>query len=239
MLNTLKNKIILITGASRGLGKEISYHYAKAGATVILLARNNKNLEIIYDEITEKKFPEPYAIKFDLLSSSQQQFDELRNTIINETGKIDGIVHSATYFKSLSPIDFNTIDEWINQYKVNVVSAMYLTKLMLPNLRQSDDASVIFIGDDHGEIPKAYWGSFGCSKTSINYLCKVFADENSRFKNLRFNVLIPGNIESPIRSKIYAGEDKNKRKNISTVIPDFIYWMSKESKNKSGNIVYL
>lgn len=239
MSNQLKNKIILITGSSQGLGKEIAYNYAKAGATVILLARDRKKLEETYDKIVKSKLPEPYAISFDLFSASEQQFAELKNTIISTTGEIDGIVHSATYFYALSTIDFQTIDEWLAQYKVNVVAAMALTKVMLPDLKKSNDASVIFINDSHSEKPKAYWGGFGASKSAINYLCKVLADENARFKNIRFNVLIPGVIDSPLRSRTHAGEDSTVRKPISEIIPDFIYWMSNESKNKNGNIVYL
>lgn len=83
---------------------------------------------------------------------------------------------------------------------------MGLTRALFPLLKQSPDASVIFVGESHGETPKAYWGGFGASKAALNYLCKVAADEWERFGNLRANVLVPGpsiprNASNPIRAK--------------------------------------
>ena len=73
----------------------------------------------------------------------------------------------------------------------------------------------------------------------MNYLCKVAADEWERFEHLRANVLVPGPINSPQRVKTHPGEAEGERKNIEEVMPQFVYWMSKESRGRSGEIVYL
>ena len=86
-------------------------------------------------------------------------------------------------------------------------------------MKQSEDASVIFVGESHGEKPQAYWGGFGASKAALNYLCKVAADEWERFDNLRANVLVPGAINSPQRIKSHPGESKSERKNYEDVLP--------------------
>lgn len=114
---------------------------------------------------------------------------------------------------------------------------MGLTRALLPLLKQSPDASVIFVGESHGETP-AYWGGFGASKAALNYLCKVAADEWERFENLRANVLVPGPINSPQRIKSHPGESKSERKNYEDVLPQFVWWASEESR-RSGEIVYL
>jgi hypothetical protein len=73
----------------------------------------------------------------------------------------------------------------------------------------------------------------------LNYLCKVAADEWSRFPNLRANVLVPGPVNSPQRMKTHPGESRSERRELSELAPEFVYWMSEESKGRSGEIVYL
>ncbi len=239
--NNLKNKTILITGASQGLGSQTAKAYARAGATVILMARNRKNLEKVYDEIRAiPDAPEPYAVCFDLIAAEEKEFEQLALTIAEATeGKLDGIVHCASYFYALSPLDVQTVAEWVNQYRINTVAPMALTRAMLPMLQHSEDASVIFVGESHSETPQAYWGGFGASKAALNYLCKVMADEWERFEHLRANVLIPGRINSPQRLKTHPGETASERKNMEDIMPQFVYWASRESRGRSGEIVYL
>ena len=81
---------------------------------------------------------------------------------------MDGVVHCASYFYALSPLDFQTVSEWVNQYRINTVAPMGLTRALFPLLKQSEDASVIFVGESHGEKPQAYWGGFGASKAALN-----------------------------------------------------------------------
>lgn len=236
----LSGKHILITGASQGLGEQVAKTFAAQGATVILMARNQKKLEKVYDEIIESGSTEPFAIVFDLMKAEEKEFEQLAATIAEASGgRLDGIVHCASYFYALSPLDFQTVSEWVNQYRINTVAPMGLTRALLPMLKESEDASVIFVGESHGEKPQAYWGGFGASKAALNYLCQVAADEWSRFPHLRANVLVPGSINSPQRIKTHPGESAIERKNMEEIMPQFIYWMSKQSQGRSGEIVYL
>ena len=236
----LQEKILLVTGASQGIGEQVAKAYAAAGATVVLVARHQKKLEKVYDEIVAAGGPEPFAICFDLLSAEEAEFERLAATIAEATGgRLDGIVHCASYFYALSPLDFQTVAEWVNQYRINTVAPMGLTRAFLPLLKQSADASVIFVGESHSEDPKAYWGGFGASKAALNYLCKVAADEWERFENLRANVLVPGPVNSPQRMTTHPGEARSERKDYEEIMPDFVWWASGESRGRSGEIVYL
>lgn len=237
---TLHNKTIIVTGASQGLGEQVAKAYAAAGATVVLVARHQKRLEKVYDEIVAAGCPEPFAICFDLLTAEEKEFDQLAGTIAEATqGKIDGIVHCASYFNALSPLDFQTVGDWVKLYRINTVAPMGLTRAFAPLLKESADASVVFVGESHGETPQAYWGGFGASKAGVNYLCKVLADEWARFEHLRANVLIPGKINSPQRIKTHPGETAQERRDMSDITPDFVWWLSEQSRGRSGEIVYL
>ena len=240
MAGKLSGKTILVTGASQGIGAQVAKSYAAEGATVILVARHQKKMEAIYDEIVAAGYPEPFAVCFDLLSAEENEFDQLAATIAEATeGHLDGIVHCASYFYALSPLDLQTVSEWVNQYRINTVAHMGLTRAFLPLLKKSHDASVVFVGESHGEQPQAYWGGFGASKAALNYLCRVAADEWSRFDNLRANVLVPGAVNSPQRQKTHPGESTTERCALADIMPDFVYWVSEESKGRSGEIVYL
>ena len=238
--NVLANKVILVTGASQGLGAEVAKACAAAGATVVLLGRSQKKLEKVYDEVLAAGDVEPFAICFDMMGAQELEFEQLARTLAEATqGKLDGVIHCASYFYALSPLDFQTVAEWVNQYRINTVAPMALTRAVLPLLKESPDASVIFVGESHGETPQAYWGGFGASKAALNYLCKVAADEWERFPNLRANVLVPGSINSPQRIKTHPGETAAERKDMADITPDFVWWASEASKGRSGEIVYL
>ena len=239
-MSALANKIIMVTGASQGLGEQVAKAYAAAGATVVLVARHQKRLEKVYDAIVAAGYPEPFAICFDLLTAEDKEFDQFAATIAEATqGRLDGIVHCASYFNALSPLDFQTVADWVKLYRINTVAPMGLTRALFPLLKESPNASVIFVGETHGETPRAYWGGFGASKAALNYLCKVAADEWERFPNLRANVLVPGAINSPQRIKSHPGEANSERKSYEDVVPTFVWWASEESKGRSGEIVYL
>lgn len=240
MSNQLQGKTILITGASQGIGASVAKHYAAQGATVILVARHQRKLEKVYDEIVASGAPEPLAVCFDLLTAEENEFNQLAATLAEATqGKLDGIVHCAAYFAALSPLDFQVVNEWVKQYRINTVAPMGLTRALLPLLKASEDASVIFVGESHAETPRAYWGGFGASKAGVHYLCKVIADEWGRFEHLRANVLVPGSVNSPHREKTHPGESKSERRSIEDIMPDFIYWASQESRGRTGEVVYL
>lgn len=125
----LQDKIILVTGASQGLGEQVAKSYAAQGATVILVARHQKKMEKVYDDIVAAGHPEPFAVCFDLLTAEEKEFDNLAMTVAQATGRrLDGIVHCASYFYALSPLDFQTVAEWVNQYRINTVAPMALTR---------------------------------------------------------------------------------------------------------------
>ncbi|MEN7431902.1 SDR family oxidoreductase [Chromobacterium sp. TRC.1.1.SA] len=237
--DALAGRVILITGASQGVGREAALAFARHGATVVLLARSVKGLEKVYDEIVAAGGPEPAAVPLDLLNAGENEFNQLALTIKREFDRLDGIVHCASHFYALSPLTNQTIEEWMNQYRINTVAPFALTRACLPLLKDAPDASVLFVGEHHALHPAAYWGGFGASNASLPYLTKVAADEWEMLPNLRVNLLLPGPVNSPQRNRTHPGEDKSERADLADLMPHFLYWLGGDSRGRRGEVVEL
>ncbi|MCL6262379.1 SDR family oxidoreductase [Craterilacuibacter sp. RT1T] len=235
----LNGRVILVTGATQGIGEQAAWHYARHGATVVLLARNTKRLEALYDAIVAEGLPEPVAIVLDLLKASDEEFNNLAFQLGQSLGRLDGIVHCASHMYALSPLANQTIDEWMNQYRINTVAPFALTRACLPLLKAAPDASVLFVGEEHGQQAKAFWGAFGASHAGLGYLMQVAASEWDVFPNLRVNLLTPGSVNSPQRLRTHPGEARCERGELADLMPHFLYWLSAASAGRSGEIIHL
>lgn len=235
----LAGRVVLVTGATQGIGRETALAAAAHGATVVLLARSVKGLEKVYDDIVAAGGPEPVAIPLDLLKASDDDFNTMAYQIKHAVGRLDGIVHCAAHFYALSPLVDQRIDEWMNQYRINTVAPFALTRACLPLLKIAADASVVFVGETHGQHPGAFWGAFGASKAGLGYLVKVAANEWDVFPNLRVNLLVPGPVNSPQRTRTHPGEAKSERGELAALMPHMLYWLGQASAGRSGEIIEL
>ncbi|MCK5880837.1 MAG: SDR family NAD(P)-dependent oxidoreductase, partial [Sinobacterium sp.] len=111
--NCLANKIILVTGASEGIGRALALSFAQHGATVLLNARNVERLESLYDEIVNAGWPEPAICPMDLSSQNYEDYMVLQNSIGQEFGRLDGIIHNAGQLGRLSPISSTITNDWL------------------------------------------------------------------------------------------------------------------------------
>ncbi len=235
----LKDRVILVTGATQGIGHDVALEYARLGATVILLARGVKRLEMVYDEIVAAGSPEPAAIPLDLLAASDDDYNQLAFKIHQEFGRLDGIVHCASHFYASSPLVDQRIDEWMNQFRINTVAPFALTRACLPLLKKADDASVVFVGESHGLHPGPFWGAFAVSHAGLPHLTRIAANEWDAFPNLRVNLLVPGPVQSPQRTRTHPGQAKSELPKIATLLPAFAYWIGPASRGRSGETVEL
>lgn len=234
--DSLKNRVVLVTGAGSGLGREAALAYARHGATVALLGRNEQNLEAVYDEIVAAGGPEPAMFPFDLGAADDDSFERLAGTLSYHLKRLDGILHSAAAFFSLTPLHLQTLDQWNTLLKVNLMAPFALTKACLPLLQSSPDASVIFTGETHGLHPAAYWGGYAVSKSGLNTLAAVLSDELEQTPQVRVNTLVPGPVNSPLRRKTHPGEDPDKLPQMSDLMPWYVWLMGPESREVRGQI---
>jgi NAD(P)-dependent dehydrogenase (short-subunit alcohol dehydrogenase family) len=234
--DALNNRVILVTGAGDGIGKQAAIRFAQYGATVILLGRTVAKLEQTYDEIESLEAPQPAIIPLDLQGATQQNYLDMAQTIQEQFGRLDGVLHNAGLLGTLCPleqIDLSVFDEVM---QVNVRSQLMITQALLPVLRQSDDARIVFTSSTVGHQGRAYWGTYAISKFATEGMMQVLADELSD-SNIRVNAINPGGTRTTMRAQAFPAEDPNTLKTPLDIMPLYIYLMAPEGHSVHGQCI--
>ncbi|PKO26254.1 MAG: YciK family oxidoreductase [Betaproteobacteria bacterium HGW-Betaproteobacteria-8] len=234
--DSLKDRVILVTGAGQGLGHSAALTFAQQGATVILAGRKQNKLEAVYDEILAARWPEPLIFPLDLEKATEEDYKAMAEGIYQQLGRLDGILHNAAHFDRLGPLDINTAKEFERMFKVNVIAPFALTKACLPLLKMSEDASVVFVSSSAGYEAAAYWGAHGVSKKALEHLMQTWSLELQQFPQIRLNAVIPGAIQSPQRKKSHPGEMYAELPTADSLMEHYVYLMGPDSRNERGQV---
>ena len=235
--NQLKNKIILVTGASRGIGKSASIMYASLGAKVILLGRDLESLEQVYDEIVQLKYSEPMISLMDLERADENDYQAVYENMMNEFGKLDGLLLNTSILGDRSPIAHYDPETWVRTLHVNLTTQFLLTQTLLPVLYESDSASVIFTSSGVGKVGKAFWGAYSVSKFGVEALSQILSAEHEDQSTIRFNCINPGATRTKMRKEAYPYEDEMKLKEPDEVMEKYVWLMSDDSRNINGQSI--
>jgi NAD(P)-dependent dehydrogenase (short-subunit alcohol dehydrogenase family) len=232
--NILKDRIILITGSSDGIGKALALEAATLGAQVILHGRSVPKLEKIYDAIEQiDGAPRPSIAVLDLESANSQSYTSLADSLADEFGRLDGIVHNAGILGDRFSIEQYDAVTWQKVMHVNVTAAFALTQVLLPLLQKSEDPSVIFTSSGVGRTGKAFWGAYAVSKFATEGMSQVLADEH-RHGKLRSNCINPGATRTNMRLAAYPAEDRDQLKRPEEILAPYIYLLGPDSKGITG-----
>lgn len=234
--DALANKVILVTGAGDGIGRVAAITYAQHGATVILLGRTTKKLEAVYDEIIAAGYPEPAIVPLDMKGATESNYQDMSATIIDQFGRLDGLLHNASILGVLSPFAHIDLPTWNDIMQINVTAQFLMTKALLPALLKAPAASVVFTSSGVGRKGRAHWGPYAVSKFATEGMAQVLADEYEN-SSLRVNVINPGATRTGMRSRAYPAEDASLLKTPTDLMPTYLYFMSDESKNTTGESV--
>lgn len=231
----LKDRIILVTGAGDGIGRCAAKTYAAHGATVILLGRTLSKLESVYDEIEAAGHPKPAIVPMNLEGAAVKDYEEMAMTIEDSFGRVDGILHNAALLGQRTPIELYDPETWDQLMRVNVTAPFLLCRALIPAMRNSKDASIVFISSSVGRKAKAYWGAYSVTKFALEGLSQLLADElDDERHNIRVNSLNPGATRTNMRAHAYPAENPENNPTPEDIMPAFLYLMGRDSLDVTG-----
>lgn len=232
--DVLKDRIILITGASDGIGRALAVRTAELGAQVILHGRNTARLEAVHDEIEGiKGAARPSIAVVDFATAGSEEFMTLGQSIEDSFGRLDGLVHNAGILGQRLSIEQYDPGEWQKVMHVNLTVPFVLTQLLMPMLRKSADPSVIFTSSGVGRVGKAFWGAYSVSKFGTEALSQILAAENEH-TTLKSNCINPGPVRTKMRLEAYPAEDRDKLVTAEEILTTWVYLLGPDSKGITG-----
>ena len=203
----LAGRVVAVTGASSGLGRAVALACALHQANVVLIGRDAARLEAVHGAIAAAGAPEASIAVLDLEQALAQDYDRLAAAVLERYGRLDGLLHNAGLLGTLTPIEHYDVPTWCRVLHVNLTAAFALTQVLLPALKRSPDASVVFTASSVGRRGRAYWGAYAVSKFALEGLAQVLADELEGISRVRVNTLNPGRARTAMRRLAYPAED--------------------------------
>lgn len=203
----LAGRVVAVTGAGDGIGRAVARACALHGATVILIGRTVRKLETVCHEIETTDAPQPLIAPLDLETALAGDYDRLADAVLERFGRLDGLLHNAGILGTLTPIEHYDVPTWCRVLHVNVTAAFALTQVLLPAIRASQDASILFTTSGVGRRGRAYWGAYAVSKFAIEGLTQVLAAEFEAGGRVRVNAINPGRARTWMRRQAYPSEN--------------------------------
>ncbi|MEM1438859.1 MAG: YciK family oxidoreductase [Pseudomonadota bacterium] len=228
----LADRVILITGASDGIGRALAIECANKGALVIAQGRRRKKLQALADEIEAAGGIEPILVPMDFLKAEGGVYLSLAEQIEQDFGRLDGLVHCAGMLGEMTEIEDYDAAVWQQVMHVNVTSGFALTKVLLPLLKQSQGA-IVFTSSSVGRKGRAFWGAYSVSKFAVEGLAQTLADELGK-ADVSVNVVNPGATHTNMRAQAYPAEDKNAIATPEAVLPSFMYFLCEADRSITG-----
>ena len=214
----LSNRIAVVTGASRGIGRAAALALADAGAHVIALARTQGALEELDDEIRAKGSTAT-LVPVDL--KDLEALDRLGAAIHERWGKLDILLGNAGVLGELAPITHVDQPLWDEVMTINVTANFRLIRSLDPLLRASDAGRAIFVTSGAAHKCTAYWGPYSISKAALEVLVRTYAAETVTTP-VRAMLVNPGPLRTAMRRAAMPGEDPTTLKTPDDLAPHIV-----------------
>jgi NAD(P)-dependent dehydrogenase (short-subunit alcohol dehydrogenase family) len=231
----LAGRIVLITGASRGIGAAIAERFAREGAQLVLVARTVGGLEETDDKVQAAGAPPAVLVPFDLRDFDK--IDALGAQLYERFGKLDVLVGNAGVLGSLSPTAHIRPQVWQRVIDINLTANYRLIRSMEPLLRCSAAGRAIFVTSGAAQGARAYWGAYAVSKAALETLVCNWAVELAK-SDVRANLVSPGAVRTGMRAEAYPHEEPETLTKPEEVAEIFVE-LALPSCSRNGEIIAL
>lgn len=230
-MTRLTDRIALVTGASRGIGRATALALAREGAHIIAIARTVGALEELDDEI-KRLGAAATLVPLDLRDAPAMP--RLAEAVASRWGKLDILIGNAAVLGTLSPLPSIQAKHWVEALDVNVSANLRLIQAFDTLLKRSDAGRAVFVTSGVAQRPRAYWGTYTVSKAALEALIKTYAAECTN-TNVRANLFNPGPTRTQMRADAMPGEDPATLPTPEAVAAQLIELaMPSESRNGEG-----
>jgi NAD(P)-dependent dehydrogenase (short-subunit alcohol dehydrogenase family) len=219
MSKLLTDKIALVTGASRGIGRAAALGLAEAGAHVIAIARTQGGLEALDDAILAATGAHATLVPLDIRNGDG--IDQLGGQIFERWGRLDILVSAAGDLGRLSPTAHLEPGAFERALAVNLTANFRLIRSLEPLLRKSEAGRAIFLTTGLAREPRAFFSAYGASKAGLDNLVTAWADEMAH-TNVRAVLLSPGPMRTRMRAAAFPGEDDSTLPPPEALVPDLV-----------------
>ena len=227
----LSNKLVIITGATDGIGKALAISCAQYGAELLLIAKNEKKLNPITEELSKSSDTQHQAYAMDVSMAGEADYVKFAEYIAEQKKAIDALVLNAGYVEALQGIRNYPLETWLRTVTVNQHSPFMLVKCCIPLLEQSTDPSIVFSTHD---CNKAYWGAYGAAKSAQRSMMEILANELDGDKPIRVNGVDPSPVRTKLRLNNFPGINPDDFAAPEEVISPYLYFMGADSKGVTG-----
>jgi len=200
----LTDKIALVTGASRGIGRASALALAKAGAHVVCVARTEGGLTELDDEIRAATGASATLVPLDITVGDG--LDQLGLALHQRFGRLDVLVHAAAMLGPMTPMSHLEPHHWDKVVALNLTATYRLLRSFEPLLKASEAGRAIFLTTGRVARPKAFWGPYGTTKAGMEHMVRTWADELEQ-TSVRAVLLDPNTMRTKMRAEAMPGED--------------------------------
>ena len=237
-VDTLADRVVLVTGAYGGLGGAVARAASGAGATVVITGKHKRQLEQLFDAMVAEGLPEPVIHPLDMEVATPKEYSALAEGLERDFGRLDGIVHAAASFTGLTPIAMHKPDDWLRALHVNVSAPFALTQACMPLLTQASDSAVVFVLDNPELLQRAHWGGYGVSKAALERFVAILHEETDN-SPMRTHAVLPAPMRTALRRQAYFGEDIMQRPPPDASAAAIVYLLSAQSAAARGAVLDL
>ena len=230
----LRGRVIAITGAGDGIGQAVALAAAAHGAELVLIGRSVGKLEAVHARIAALHKAEASIAPLDLERAVAADYDRLADALQRRFERLDGLLHNAAILGMLAPIEQYDVPTWCRVLHVNLTAAFALTQVLLPLLRASADASIVFTSSGAGRHASAYWGAYTVSKFGVEALMRILAEELEHAGSPRVNALNPGPIRTRMRRQAFPAEDVTRLAAPEDIVQPYLWLLGPASRGVNG-----
>lgn len=214
----LQGKVVLVTGASQGIGKAIAAAFAAEGSRVVLTARHQPELEQAVQEIRQRG-GEALALAADVTSASDVQ--RLAQHALERLGTVHVLVNNAGGVEGAAQFEELSDEDWISVFQLNVLSTVRLTRAMLPSMQQQKWGRIVNIASDSGIQPDPFAPHYNAAKAAVINLTKSLSKAYGR-DGILINTVSPGFTKTPLQEQFFAAQAQERGETPQQAVQAFL-----------------